>query len=67
MTITRRERRLLRVLATLIVFSAVLNFIAGCAVVKDKIGGQVFAVSATLAGVTVGVQGTIPVNEAPAP
>lgn len=65
MTITKRERNLLRVMASVLVLVALLNFLAGCTTIQDRIGGQVFGVSATLAGVSVSVSGTIPTGETP--
>jgi hypothetical protein len=49
-----------------LVIAATLS-LAGCAVVQDKMGGQVFGVSATLMGVTVSASGTIPTATPPAP
>lgn len=65
---TRREQISLRVLAVLLMLFTILMTLPGCAVVQERMGGQVFGVSATLAGVTVSLNGTVPTaDKAPAP
>ena len=60
-----REKHLLRALSITLLIFAVMNLLGGCAQVQDRMGGQVFGVSATLAGVSVSVSGTIPTGETP--